>query len=118
MHRLWPTMNYYFIIITRRGKKKEKRRRWRLLERRGERRERARPATALLNCNVLGAHTVVCGGHSQIFGLRGERESAISRRTLSLSGARQEKGSFFADNTANKAKKIKGNPANCAPRAG
>jgi hypothetical protein len=86
-----------------------------------ERREGERPATALLNCNVLGAHTVVCGGHSQIFGLRGERESAISRRTLSLAlslRGQARKGSFFADNRANKAKKIKGNPANCAPRAG
>jgi len=89
-----------------------------------ERRERERPATALLNCNVLGAHTVVCGGHSQIFGLRRARECYLSPdalsllHSLSLSGARQEKGSFFADNRANKAKKIKGNPANCAPRAG
>jgi hypothetical protein len=97
MHRLWPTMNYYFIIVTRRGKKKEKRRRWRLLERRGER-ERERPATALLNCNVLGAHTVVCGGHSQIFGLRRARECYLLPDALSCTlspGPGKKKGRFL-----------------------
>lgn len=120
MHRLWPTMNYYFIIITRRGKKKG----WASEEERGGgggcwRGERA--ATALLNCNVLGAQSVLWWTLTNLRPAERERGFALlslAALSLALSPGRGKKKGRFLQITANKAKKIKGNPANCAPRAG
>lgn len=122
MHRLWPTMNYYFIIITRRGKKKG----WASEEERGGgggcwRGERESGDCFIeLQCTGRAECAVVDTHKSSACRERERSRPAISGRSLSLalSPGRGKKKGRFLQITANKAKKIKGNPANCAPRAG